>query len=142
LLDFWCGHPHEQTDHQAPHHLREELDWAETAMVYLHPVLQHHLIRVSLNDSAQTDSACDLSKHFNYTNQPGTSFNIESTMSGTLMPLLEASQTIGQLADRYLRIRPVDPATLLPLSREVALERIQITLKQLEKATYVLIEDQ
>jgi SAM-dependent methyltransferase len=141
LLDFWCGHPKENTDSQPPHHLLDEVDWPETAIVHLHPVLQHELIRSGLSDSAQTDSVCQLSEHFDHTTQPGMTFSIESTMSGTLLPLLDQPQTIGQLADRYLKIRPVDPATLMPLAREVTLERIRITLRQLEKAAYVLIEN-
>jgi 2-polyprenyl-3-methyl-5-hydroxy-6-metoxy-1,4-benzoquinol methylase len=141
LLDFWCGHPNESTDHQPPHHLLEEVDWTENAVVHLHPVLQHELIRTALIDSATTDSACNLSEHFDCTTPIGTTFSTESTVSGTLLPLLDQPQTIGQLADRYLSIRPVDPATLMPFSRQVALERIQITLKQMEKATYVLIEE-
>jgi 2-polyprenyl-3-methyl-5-hydroxy-6-metoxy-1,4-benzoquinol methylase len=141
LLDFWCGHPNENTDNQPPHHLLDQVDWTENAMVHLHPVLQHELIRTALINSATTDSACNLSEHFDCTTPIGTTFSTESTVSGTLLPLLDQPQTIGQLADRYLSIRPVDPATLMPFSREIAVERIQITLKQLEKATYVLIEE-
>jgi SAM-dependent methyltransferase len=140
LLDFWCAHPGVEkislplADEESAH--------LTNALVHIHPVLQHDKIRALLSTSAQSDQPCRINDQFDYTFKKGEEWVFESTIAGTLLPLLDGPQTILALADRYLKVRPVDPATLEPFDRQTALERVTITLKQLEVSAFVLIEGQ
>jgi SAM-dependent methyltransferase len=137
LLDFWCGHPGAEKILSRPD---EDGANPENATIHLHPVLRHEKTRDLLSTSAQSDRPCKFNDQFNYTFKKGEEWAIESTIASVLLPLLDGPQTILTLADLYLKVRPVDPVTLEPFDRQTALERVTITLNQLESSSLILIE--
>jgi hypothetical protein len=65
---------------------------------------------------------------------------IESIKAACLLLLWEGACSVTDLADRWLKLRPIHPANLEPASRETAFEEVKELLKMLEAFIYVLLE--
>jgi hypothetical protein len=65
---------------------------------------------------------------------------INSNLGACLLPLWEGSQPLESLVERWLKIRPLDPATLEPIEAQVAFEQVTRLLCHLETFLYVLLE--
>ena len=65
---------------------------------------------------------------------------IDSAMALCLIPLLEQSQSMISLVQRWLQVRPLDPITLKPIDEEQAFYLVQQLLLRLEGFGYVMLE--
>jgi SAM-dependent methyltransferase len=138
LLDFWCGHPDRGSD-ILPVSDWTEADW-QGAVVYIQPILRHRYNQNELANAARKNKSCNLSEHFNLTMPPDHALILESVISSVLLPLLEAPQPFSALVDRYLKVRPVDPVTLAPLDRQIAVSYLSEILGMLETDGFILLE--
>ncbi|MGL4622998.1 MAG: methyltransferase domain-containing protein [Chroococcidiopsis sp.] len=136
LLDFWCGHPNQAQS------LVQISDWTlsdwKQARVHLHPQLRTLQPRVDLIDSIANQKPFEISSYITWpTSVP---IGVESGMAACLLPLWEGAQSVISLVDRWLKIRPVDPITLDPVSQEKAFEEVKELLTNLEAFLYVLLD--
>ncbi len=138
LIDFWCG-----LSDQAQPVLSvsewEPSDW-EKAQVHLHPVLKHAQVRAELTDCINKQRAFKISHYISASSREGTVTSIDSTAASYLLPLLEGPQPFMALVDRWLKVRPVDPVTLEPMSATRAFDEVKTVMTQLELYLYVLLE--
>jgi SAM-dependent methyltransferase len=138
LLDFWCGHP-DQGSVTVPVSDWTAADW-ENATVQIQPILRHKYTQGGLTKAAQRNESCFFSEHFNATMAPERILILESVMSSILLPLLDGPQAFFALVDRYLTVRPVDPVTLAPLDRQIAVSYLSGMLETLESNAFVMLE--
>ncbi len=138
LLDFWCGHPDQGSD-ILPVADWTEADW-ESATVQIQPILKHKHTYGGLFNAAQKNESCFLSQYFNVTMGPDRVFLLESIMASILIPLLDGPQAFSALVDRYLKVRPVDPVTLVQLDRHIAVSYLSRMLAMLETNAFVMLE--
>lgn len=134
LLDFWCTHPSETGE---PVEMWEDSDW-QTATVHLHPHLRTNFLKDGLTRCVQEGKPFEISQAV-----PSPALRpvfIEATTAACLLPLWEESQSIQAVAERYRKIRPVDPITLEPLTSEDAFAKVKELLNRLDAFLYVLLE--
>ena len=135
LIDFWCGHPEEETF--VPVSEWTSADW-HTARVYLHPQLRTATVR---KDLINCINGCRPFEISGYVPLPTRApIAIESIKAACLLPLWEGACSITDLADRWLKLRPIHPVTLEPASHQTAFEEVKQLLKMLEAFIYVLLE--
>jgi hypothetical protein len=135
LLDFWCGHPL-QAQTFIPFMEWSDVDW-QTAKVYLHPQLNTSDFREDLITNVTGCGILSLNKYLSTHKQVVT---LDSSMATSLLPLLDAPQTIPSLVDRWKQFRPVDPVTLQPINHEKAFQLVKNTIRTLEGLDYLMIE--
>jgi ubiquinone/menaquinone biosynthesis C-methylase UbiE len=134
LFDFWCTHPGE------PGQPVDEWDderW-RTAKVHLHPQLRRDEIREELVNCVQTGKGFEISRYIRV-----PSLNpvfLDPTQAASLLPLWEGAQPMQVLVDRYSKIRPIDPVTLVPLAETDAFEAVKDVLNRMDAFLYVLVE--
>ncbi|MBD1852320.1 class I SAM-dependent methyltransferase [Leptolyngbya sp. ST-U4] len=143
LMDFWCGHPSEsaETIPSTGELLRIE-DWSNTdwqgAIVHLHPQLRIEAVKEKLLDCINRMAPFEISR---FIPLPALKpIYLESTSAACLLPLWESAQPIQALAERFLQMRPVNPATLEPLTITDAFDSVKQLLDRLEPFLYVLLE--
>jgi 2-polyprenyl-3-methyl-5-hydroxy-6-metoxy-1,4-benzoquinol methylase len=135
LLDFWCTHPSEPAL-TLPVSEWEVSDWEDTE-IHLHPVLRSDRIKADILESIKQHYAFEISKYI-----PTSSIvpiTLECTQAACLLPLWEGTQTVEALVERWLQVRPIDLATLVPMSRQEAFEEVTGLLRSLEVFLYVLL---
>lgn len=136
LLDFWCGHL-QQTESSSPVSDWSLADW-QTARVHLHPQLRTAQVKASLIECIANQIPFEISR---YLPLPSTArMAIASILAACLLPLWEGSQPVISLVQGYLKLRPLNPVTLEPVSEEAAWGEVQELLKQLESRLYVFLE--
>ncbi len=135
LLDFWCGHPN-QAQSFIPVSEWTDSDWEE-AKVHLHPLLETLKFREDLLASVKEARPFVISQ---YISLDGEFVSIDSSMVVCLIPLLEQSQSIMSLVERYKQVRPLDPVTLEPTDNKQAFYMVQQLLLRLESLGYVMLE--
>ncbi len=135
LLDFWCGHAN-QTKAFVPVSEWALVDWQD-ARVSLHPQLKTSELREELIGCITQIRMFEISQHLLLTEGFVT---IDSTMASCLLPLLEGSQSMMSLVERWKKLRPLHPVTLEPTEDEEAFYLVQQLLTQLESLGYVLLE--
>ncbi len=134
LLDFWCTHPGEPG---IPVDDWDEADWQQ-ATVHLHPHLRTDFLKDGLTRCVQEGMQFEISQAV-----PSPALRpvfIEPTTAACLLPLWEGAQSIQTLAERYHKIRPVDPVTLESLTPEAAFGKVKDLLNRLDAFLYVLLE--
>ena len=136
LIDFWCGHP-SQAQSFVPISEWTEFDW-QAAQVYLHPQLKTPQVREDLIDCIAKQQPFILSNYIQLPTQ--VPIAIESMVAACLLPLWEGSQPMMSLVELWLKLRPVNPATLEPMNPETAFEEVKELLNMLEAFLYVLLE--
>ncbi len=136
LLDFWCAHPEQGTAFK-PVADWELSDW-QRATAHLHPQLRTTKLKEALLKCVREQKPFEISQDLSV---PVTKpIPIDSTIASCLLPLWDGPQTVLALAQRWLRVRPLNPLTLEPVSPSEALEEIRQLLTNLEVFLYVLLE--
>ncbi|MDB9312414.1 methyltransferase domain-containing protein [Spirulina sp. CS-785/01] len=137
LLDFWCGHP---IDNSAivPVSDWTDSDW-ENATVYLHPLLHKDPVKTAFKGATEQLQAFPLS---NILPIPGVeALSLDITLTTCLFPpLWESPQPFKQLVERWQRLRPIDLATLEPTTPQTAFSLLKNTLTGLEEFGYIFLE--
>ena len=136
LIDFWCGLPN-QAQSFVPISEWTVADWQQ-AKVHLHPQLRTPQLKEELIKSITNQSSFQISRYV--TSPTLVPILIESGMAACLLPLWEGAQPAIPLAERWLKLRPLDIVTLEPVSQERAFDEIQELLMSLEVFMYVLLE--
>ncbi|MCS6813700.1 MAG: methyltransferase domain-containing protein [Cyanobacteria bacterium] len=136
LLDFWCGHPLLDPV-PAPVVTWSLADWQGT-IVHLHPQLRTDEVRQQLHRCIREHVGFCVSQHLSH---PAlTDVTLESTVAALLVPLWDAPQPISALVEHWLRLKPLDPVTLIPVSpAQAEMDVIQV-LTRLESYLYVLVD--
>lgn len=134
LLDFWCAHPGESET--LPEDW-EEPDWQDVT-VHLHPQLCNENIKQELISAIRNRNMFEISEAIPIT-VIGKVF-VEPTLAACLLPLWDTPQPMQALITRYRQVRPVDAATLEPVTEEAAQQMIREFLKTLNLFMYVLLE--
>lgn len=136
LIDFWCGHSN-QNESFVPVPAWSESDWM-TVTVHLHPQLKITRVREDLLNCIANLRPFIIS---HYVPLPTiVPIALESMVAACLLPLWEGAQPIMSLVDCWLKLRPLHPATLEPVSRETAFDEVKELLSNLEAFLYVLLE--
>lgn len=136
LLDFWCGHPQESLPF-VPVSEWTQSDWQE-ARIHLHPNLRNPRVRQDLVNCITNRGSFRIS---NYITTPALgSISLDPTMAACLLPLWEGPKPVSALVERWLKVQPLHPATLDPLSEAGAWKEVTEFLKGLESFLYVLLE--
>jgi len=105
--------------------------------VHWHPQLHTPEFRDILVTGARQSRTITLDKYFPINNQ---SVRLDGNLASCLYPLLDQPLPMQELCDRWLRIRPVDPITLVPIKSEEAFLTVRNVLLRLENAGYILVE--
>ncbi|MEG4035538.1 class I SAM-dependent methyltransferase [Microcoleus sp. Pol12B5] len=136
LIDFWCGLPN-QAQSFVPVSEWTVADWQQ-AKVHLHPQIRTPQLKEDLIKSITNQSSFEISRYV--TSPTLVPILIESIMAACLLPLWEGAQSVRGLAERWLKIRPLDLVTLEPVNQERAFNEIKELLISLEVFLYVLLE--
>jgi 2-polyprenyl-3-methyl-5-hydroxy-6-metoxy-1,4-benzoquinol methylase len=136
LLDFWCGHP----DAEQPY--EEVSEWTDTdwqqCSVQLHPQLRTDKAKEDLIECIRTRRPFEISKYIKVPTL--VALHQESYIVACLLPLWDGSQPFMALVERSHQIRPIDPVTLEPISKQTIFEQVKELLSDLEPFLYVLLE--
>lgn len=134
LMDFWCGHPGEPAPTLDDW---SDADW-QGAIVHLHPQLRIEAVKEELLKQVSRMAPFEISR---FIPMPALSpIHLESLSAACLLPLWESPQPIQVLAERFLRLHPVNPATMEPLTFTDAFAGVKQILSTLEPFLYVLLE--
>lgn len=136
LIDFWCGLPN-QAQSFVPVSEWTVADWQQ-AKVHLHPQIRTPQLKEDLIQSITNQSSFQISRYV--TSPTLVPILIESGMAACLLPLWEGAQPAISLAQRWLKLRPLDLVTLEPVSQERAFDEVKELLSNLEVLLYVLLE--
>jgi 2-polyprenyl-3-methyl-5-hydroxy-6-metoxy-1,4-benzoquinol methylase len=136
LIDFWCGLPN-QAQSFVPVSEWTVADWQQ-AKVHLHPQLRTLQLKEDLIKSITNQSSFEISRYV--TSPTLVPILIESGMAACLLPLWEGAQPVISLAERWLKLRPLDLVTLEPVNQERAFTEIKELLMSLEVFLYMLFE--
>ncbi|NJR69750.1 MAG: class I SAM-dependent methyltransferase [Synechococcales cyanobacterium CRU_2_2] len=140
LLDFWCGHPIDETEAQGsitPISDWSEQDWLET-LVHLHPQLKAEKVKTHIIEAATQSRGCNLGQFLPLTTGAVSEWN--AAMAAVLLPLWERPHRFPELVEHWLKIHPVDFVTSEPISHEKAAFDLRQFLTALEIYLYVLLE--
>ncbi|MEG4280324.1 methyltransferase domain-containing protein [Microcoleus sp. MON1_C1] len=135
LIDFWCAHPAREP--LLPVSEWTLADW-QTARVYLHPQLRTAQVQEDLINCINGYRPFEISSYVRLPTK--VPILIESIKAACLLPLWEGGCSVTDLAERWLKLRPIHPVTLEPASHETAFEEVKELLKMLEAFIYVLLE--
>lgn len=134
LIDLWCGHPKEQKRIDISEWT--DTDW-QNVNVHLHPMLKTANFREDITECVTQMRPFAISKHLSLVNDVVT---IDSTMALCLVALLEKSQTMMSLIQRWKLVRPVDPVTLQSTEDKQAYYLVKQLLLRLEGLGYIMVE--
>jgi ubiquinone/menaquinone biosynthesis C-methylase UbiE len=133
LLDFWCGHP-------VAEEAEEKLNWQfldpERVMVHLHPCLRSEAFRQAVLDG-ESLVPLNLGDFFDFLVQDG--WLDRTLVSAFFVPLLDSSQSLTFLAERWLRIRPINPVTLEPFDQQTAVKILTSAVVDQEALGIVMV---
>lgn len=137
LLDFWCGHPHQNFEIK-PIAEWTQLDW-HSSRVHLHPQLRASEIKENLINCITEGKPWTVS---DYINLPTLApVEVDSDIAACLLPLWEEAQAFTTLVERWYRNKAVDRVSSEAVSYETACNEIQGLLSTLEIFLYVLLEN-
>jgi SAM-dependent methyltransferase len=136
LLDFWCGHPG-RAQSFVPVEEWANSDWLG-ARAHLHPQLRVESVREDLLECVANRRPWEISHYI--TAPTKAPIFVESHMAASLLPLWEEAQPVSALVERWLKIRPLNPGTLEPVSQQKAFEEVKGLLSDLETFLYVLLQ--
>ncbi|TVP60713.1 MAG: class I SAM-dependent methyltransferase [Nodularia sp. (in: Bacteria)] len=137
LIDFWCGHP-QQSQAFVPISEWTDSDWY-TAQVHLCPQLKTPKFQEGIIASLQEIRPFIISQHLSLIEG---FIEIESSIAGCLIPLLEQPQSIMSLVERWKQFRPIDPVTSTPTDEQQAFNLMKKWFLRLESLGYVMLERQ
>lgn len=136
LLDFWCAHP-SSINPVVPVAEWTQSDW-QGAKVHLHPQLRKPQIKEDLIESITKYRSFEISRYI--ATLTSTAIWMDCNLAACLLPLWDGMQPFAALVERWLKIRPIDPVTLEPVSEQMAVAELQGFLSSLEPWQYVLLE--
>ncbi|MBD1880332.1 MULTISPECIES: class I SAM-dependent methyltransferase [unclassified Coleofasciculus] len=136
LLDFWCGHS-SHADSFTPVEQWELSDW-QAAKVHLHPQLRTSQVKEDLLKCLVEQKAFEIS---GYVTHPAMApVQIDSSILICLLPLWEEPKPVKFLTERWLKVKPLNPVTLEPVTFMEALNEVKELLSKLDFFRYVLLE--
>lgn len=136
LLDFWCAYPN-QAQPFVPVPEWTLPDW-QAAQVHLHPQLRTPQVKEDLLECIANHRPFEISRYMTTTTR--VTIMVEVGMAACLLPLWERVQPVTSLVERWLKIRPLHPVTLEPVSENMAFDEVKGLLSMLEAFLYVLLE--
>jgi 2-polyprenyl-3-methyl-5-hydroxy-6-metoxy-1,4-benzoquinol methylase len=136
LLDFWCGHPQAATSKVIVSEW-SDADWAQ-ATIHLHPVWQTDWVRQALVESVALGQPFWVDQYLDVA-LPNADFFLDSVNASLLLALWQGPQTLAQITDRYLKIKPTHPITLEPTTQAQAQTAVKAMLERLEVYLYILL---
>ncbi|NET88393.1 MAG: class I SAM-dependent methyltransferase [Kamptonema sp. SIO1D9] len=136
LLDFWCGHP-DAAAKTKPVEEYTDSDW-EKALVYLHPQLKTEKCKQEMLDCITEMKPFQISSYI--TSPALVPIHIESNIAACLLPLWEQPQSVTSLVERWLKLKPVHPVTLEPMTQKTAWAEVKEMLTRLEAFLYLLLD--
>jgi len=136
LLDFWCGHPQENSQMVSVEEWTEE-HWHQ-ATVQLHPQLRTEQFKQEEIAAITQMSALPLHHYLPIDSE--TAPVIDSGVISILLPLIDAPCAFRDLVRRSQRLYPVDPVTGEAISPLQAAEKVKDLLIPLYEMGYVLLE--
>lgn len=137
LLDFWCGHPQEGQTFVKPQEWNDA-EW-EKATVHLHPQLKTSDFQDELATSVNKCQPCRVGKYL-YPVKEFQGLCVDSAVAVCLLPLLDASQPMMSILERFRQTRPVDPITLQTTNHKEVFDIVKGLLLTLEDCGYVMLE--
>jgi 2-polyprenyl-3-methyl-5-hydroxy-6-metoxy-1,4-benzoquinol methylase len=136
LLDFWCGHTTQADSFTQVD--RWELSGWQAAQVHLHPQLITSKVKEDLIKCISEQKPFEISR---YITLPAMApVEIDSSVATCLLPLWEQANPVMSLVERWLKVRPLNPVTLEPVSEMEALNEVKQLLSKLEVFLYALLE--
>jgi hypothetical protein len=135
LLDFWCGNPN-QGQSFVPIEEWTASD-SEKAQVHLHPQLKTEKFKRDLVTCLTERRLFQISDHL--APKPGV-ITIDTSMALCMIALLDSSQTMMSLAERWKQLRPLNPVTLEATTGSEALNIIRQFMTTMESFGYVMLE--
>ena len=136
LLDFWCGHPN-AAEPPVPVAEWTDLDW-QKAQVYMHPSLRVPPVKEQMLACATDIKLFEIARFLPFAKEP--TLLVDSTVAAGLIPLLDESQPMMSLVQRWQQVRPVHPVTLEPIDQTAAFEMVKQILTVLEQFGFLLLE--
>ena len=136
LLDFWCSRPQTNAP-RLPLQQWKPQDWQQ-AQVHLHPQLNCERVRQNLIHCITNQLPFVLSQYISVPRMTPCVLQVEA--AATLLPLWDNHQSIPQLIQRRLQLRPTDLVNLEPVSEENASAYVTQLITWLEKSLYVLVD--
>ncbi|AFZ05328.1 Methyltransferase type 12 [Oscillatoria nigro-viridis PCC 7112] len=136
LLDFWCGHPGKAQPF-VPVAEWTLADW-QAAQVHLHPQLSTPQVREDLINCINDYREFEISSYVSL--QAPVPVTLKSIMAACLLPLWDSPQSVQSLAERWLKLRPLHPVSLEPVTEKKAFDEVKDLLKELEALLYVLLK--
>ncbi|MEG4324938.1 class I SAM-dependent methyltransferase [Microcoleus sp. herbarium5] len=136
LIDFWCAHRN-QDECFVPVDEWTLSDWEEVR-VHLHPQLKTSQAWEDLLQCINSQKPFEISR---YVPLPAlVPIFIESHVAACLLPLWEGACPAQSLVERWLKLKPLHPVTLEPVSEQAAWEEVKEVLSRLEAFLYLLLE--
>jgi 2-polyprenyl-3-methyl-5-hydroxy-6-metoxy-1,4-benzoquinol methylase len=134
LIDFWCAH---SAADGTPVDDWDDSDWQQT-IVHLHPQLCTDTLKAELIRCIKTGEAFEISREVKLPTLAPVF--LEPSQAACLLPLWDGSQPIQALAERYQKVRSIDPETLEPLTAAAAFAAVKDILNRMDAFLYVLLE--
>jgi SAM-dependent methyltransferase len=135
LLDFWCGHPDPEPDNFIHTIKQENEDWRKIE-VYLHPQLKTDEFK---QEAYSTERAFPINlKNYVPFLVPDVWLD-RMLVNGLFTPLYEQSRSLAFLVDRWLKIQPVNPVTLMPTTETEAFVAVSEAVMDQEKLGVILL---
>ena len=136
LLDFWCGHPKPESDNFIHSINKEDGNW-RNIQVYLHPQLKTDEFK---QEAYSTDRAFPINLK-NYVPFLVPDVWLDRILVNGLFALLfNESRSLGFLVDRWLKIQPVNPVTLMPTTENEAFVAISQAVMDQETLGVILLD--
>lgn len=135
LLDFWCGLPHQGSNH---------MDWCEMEdwshlQVKVHPILNHEKVKRAFGVSLQESKPLDLRTLLSVTTlRPMV---IDTKTIALLWKLMESSLTFSDIVRYWLALYPLDPLSGEPTTTIEAAAKVRGNLEGLLAGLFILLED-
>lgn len=136
LLDFWCGHPDPEEEDFVQTIDSKNEDW-RNIQVYLHPQLKTEEFK---QEALSTDRAFPINLK-NYVPYLVPDIWLDRILvNGLFAPLFEQSRSLDFLVDRWLKIQPVNPVTLMPTTETQAFVAMSEAVIDQEKLGVILLD--
>jgi ubiquinone/menaquinone biosynthesis C-methylase UbiE len=136
LLDFWCGHAGVPKTYVSPAEW-EDFAW-QTARAYIHPQLKTDRLLADLDQAIAYSTPFNISEHIKVTTPETITLFTPSAIC--LKLLWQHPQTMPELVRTWLKIKPVNPLTMQPVTEHEAIAQLKQILIDLESLMFVMIE--
>jgi ubiquinone/menaquinone biosynthesis C-methylase UbiE len=136
LLDFWCGRAHVPKTYTLPVEW-EDSTW-QNAKAYIHRQLKTDRLKADLDRAIANTTPFNISEHIKVTTPETITLFTPSAIC--LKLLWDRPQTMPELIQTWLKIKPINPLTLQPTTAADAFEQIKQILIDLESLMFVMVE--